>query len=168
MDRMDETLREIEASERWLAQFETPGPRDEAVANAKRAARNELNRRRVSPKVSRWRSWHGAVAAAAVIAFSVGVAWYSSQEFGVDRIARVEPAGQPVVGETGDVLVVLTVDDDELSELEAWSAELDGYDVGAVYDELVDAFEDSPGGDQQPAGTSRLDRPSVKVSEDAA
>ena len=168
MDRHDERQREIESSERWLTQFETPGPREEAVAEAKRLVRRELHRRRPSAGVGRWRSWHGAVAAAAMIVVSIGVAWYSSN--GIDgglQIALV-PDQSPGLDEDGDILVVLTLDDDEMSALEAWSADLDEFDVGVVYDELVDAFDDSQSGDRQPAGTSRLDGPSAKEHEEVA
>ncbi len=168
MDRHDERQREIESSERWLTQFETPGPREEAVAEAKRLVRRELHRRRPSAGAGRWRSWHGAVAAAAMIVVSIGVAWYSSN--GIDgglQIALV-PDQSPGLDEDGDILVVLTLDDDEMSALEAWSAGLDEFDVGTVYDELVDAFDDSQIGDRQPAGTSQLDGPSAKEHEEVA
>ncbi|MCZ6817598.1 MAG: hypothetical protein O7F76_13005 [Planctomycetota bacterium] len=168
MDRHDERQREIESSERWLTQFETPEPREEAVAEAKRLVRRELHRRRPSAGAGRWRSWHGAVAAAAMIVVSIGVAWYSSNGID-DRVLVVSvPTDPSELDEDGDVLVVLTLDDAEMLALEAWSADLDGFDVGVVYDELVDAFDDSQIGDRQPAGTSRLDGSSAKEHEEVA
>lgn len=168
MDRNDELLREVEASERWLARFETPGPREESVADVKRSVRRELGRSRPIAGSGRWRSWHGAVAAAAMIVVSIGVARYSSNEIGGPKLVSIEPDDLMGLGEDGDVPITPTLNDDEMADLEAWSADLDGFDVGAVYDGLVDAFDDSPSGERQPAGTSRLEEPGAKELEEVA
>ena len=63
MDDFDNDQHEIEAGERWLATFDTPGPSLDASAGVKRAIRKQISRPPLR-RADRWPAWAGAVAAA--------------------------------------------------------------------------------------------------------
>ncbi len=72
-------MAEIAENERWLAQYEAPAPRDRLVDEIKASMRTELNIADDVARTPSWwqRPWHGAVAAAAMVAICVGVVRYA-------------------------------------------------------------------------------------------
>ena len=73
-------MNEIAEAEAWLSTHATPAPSPEAVERAKRAMRTEAAKARQSARRPRvGRPWHGALAAAACLAFCVTVGWRSGR-----------------------------------------------------------------------------------------
>lgn len=149
MERDNEnTMREIESNERWLARFDHPAPSPESVARVKQAVRAELARESGQKAVA-WRPWHGGLAAAAMLLLSVGVVQYARW-----ATPQVEP---DLFADAGEYVMTIesesSIADESLDDLsdmdigESWA--LSG---ASMYDVFEDAFEDEDNADAGEAG----------------
>ncbi|MBN2563211.1 MAG: hypothetical protein JXQ75_19990 [Phycisphaerae bacterium] len=157
MSDVDRTLQdEIEAGERWLVNFETASPSQKSIGRVKQAVRAELAKARRGATAGRWATWQGVLAAAASIALAVTVGWHSSRQhaFSPVDVAKVDLVSTWPI-ETWEDAVASTGLDDDLSDLESWSAEeawdLDGT---ALYEALEGALEDASEDGPAETGTS--------------
>ncbi|RIK67702.1 MAG: hypothetical protein DCC65_06140 [Planctomycetota bacterium] len=145
---------EIAEGERWLAAQPTPGPAPEAVERAKAAARRELMRTSAEPARAQVRPWHGVLAAAASLALAVGVGWYvvRTHEPPASTLAGgdAEPTLDTIAAAAADT-TQLALFDDDLTELEDWSAEESWSAGGAsLYEAMREAL--AAEGENGPAG----------------
>lgn len=150
MERDNEnTMREIEANERWLARFDHPATSPDATARLKRAVRVELARESTQQAVA-WRPWHGGMAAAAMLLLSVGVVQYA-------RWATPQVEQDLLLVDAGEYIMTIesesSIADESLDDLsdmdigESWA--LSG---ASLYDTFEDAFNDEDGTDAGEAG----------------
>lgn len=161
---------EIVENERWLARFDDPSLSDETLSRIKGAIRSELaDAHATTTRVSWWaRPWHGAVAAAAMLAISVGVVQYAtSLDYGSNqpRLALVSSDSDDVqpITEWKSLPTTIELDDSGLEELSEWelgdSWALSG---ASMYEAFEEAFDDEDGaaveeqGAMAPAQMSQL------------
>lgn len=134
---------EIAEGERWLAEFGSAAPSPECLDRIRRAMRTEAVglKARGGARPERWRPWR-AIAAAAVIALALTLAW------------RQPSSKDSVAGAHDELLTFLPSDveassmemaelDDALSQLESWTLDSSSSDAGTLYD----AFEENWAGD---------------------
>ncbi len=162
MDDFDNDQHEIEAGERWLATFDTPGPSLDASAGVKRAIRKQISRPPLR-RADRWPAWAGAVAAAAVLALSVTVVWQSRDTGGAAPLVAVSDWSLPDAIEA-DSLAFASLGD-ELTTLESWSGQSSELDIGSLYDAIEDALTNADAGNAKPTGTSRRETPDRNQAE---
>lgn len=117
-------LREIEANERWLAEFDAPAVSEDALADLKRTVRAELARKQGRRFAMAWRPWQGAMAAAAMLLLSVGVVRYAAlhTEPSVVPDFQVALGELPLISETETSIEVESLE--ALSEMtigESWA-----------------------------------------------
>lgn len=142
-------LDEIEAGERWLARVErTRPPSAEALERTRKAVRESLARQ--SHVEAPWRAWHGAIAAAAMILLTVGIAQYARWSTGT-------AAGDALSGSwiATTAFTEPSIDDDMLDELSNWQiGESWALSGSTMYDLFEDAFNEDIGnaGDAEDAG----------------
>ncbi len=154
-NKMDEITR----GEAWLAGFKTPEASGELIERIKRATREQLARPAVLPRLFALRPWHGSLAAAAMLALCVGVAWYSRSQ---------TPIGPGPMTDSGSIAVAPVPDEveaifytfegveqglselDELAYDDAWS--LDGV---SLYSALDEAFSEDSGVDDEDSTSMR-------------
>ncbi|MCA9256662.1 MAG: hypothetical protein KDA33_13530 [Phycisphaerales bacterium] len=159
-DKNFDMLREIEESERWLAGFESPAPSVEAMAGLKRAVRDELAARRGRQFAMKWRAWHGALAAAAMLVISVGVVRYATVHTAPSSFVSVQDALAllPDVPDVETSIEVSTLDElGEMSIGESWA--LSGSSMYETFeDALSDDSTDEPGevGAMAPAASEAI------------
>ncbi|MBX3393904.1 MAG: hypothetical protein KF841_00910 [Phycisphaerae bacterium] len=141
-------LMEIDESEAWLSRFEVPLSFSHRLEEVKRAVRSELaaadaSRRLESAWLNRLRPWHGSMAAAAVLAICVGVAYFSSAfSPSTDDAILLADRDAAIEAEMGALVKVLSASGDRLSDLE----ELAGTDAWAIDDvSFYRAFEEAFG-----------------------
>lgn len=120
-------MAEIAENERWLAQFEAPPPRDGLLDEIKLATRAALARDDQTLTMPVWwqRPWHGAVAAAAMVAICVGVVRYAptieNQGIGSNHVDKqvTKIAFLPLI-DWKSLPSTTSFDDEPLDELEEW------------------------------------------------
>lgn len=165
MDQFDQRTRdEIAEGERWLASLPTPPASPELIDRVKRTARGELGRlnsRSIQPR--RWAPWHGAAAAAAAIALSVTVGWYSTT---VEQ-NRFDDGLADNINMIDDYLALDPIDEGladlgTLAAEEAWA--LSG---STLYEAMEEALADEPADEQNDMGAS-LPRQFLSVTEDVS
>lgn len=130
---------EIAEHEKWLAVYSTPRPSASAVARAKLAAREAMQSSRARRPRSAWRVWQGVAAATAVIALCVFVGY---------QAAMTTPSAPPAIAELDPIpslpeasregITRVTALDDDLTDLETWSAQANWGVSGASLFELMD------------------------------
>ncbi len=147
MSEFDPKLKqEIEAGERWLAGFATPGPSPEAMARVRLGVHREL--RRTAQRVGRWQTWHGVLAAAASIALAVTVGWYSAALYETSAyLAGADEVLAEWTDQTAEEVIRFASLDEGLSALESWSDSQDwSIDDAAMYEALDEVLEDTGDG----------------------
>lgn len=141
-------LREIDESEAWLARFEVPVSFSRRLDEVKLAVRNEIAAGVASQQVesawlNRLRPWHGSLAAAAMLAICVGVAYFSTGSApSADQAIVLADRDSAIEAEMGALVKALSPSEDQLYDLE----ELAGTDAWAIDDvSFYRAFEDAFG-----------------------
>ena len=120
-DKNFNILRKIEENERWLAGFDTPVVSAEKLSGVKNAVRDELARNQAQTFAMRWKPWHGAFVAAAMVMLSVGVVRFAGlQTSPAVRFTDSGAAGLLAMVEFDVPDVEPSIVDAELDELEAW------------------------------------------------
>lgn len=130
---------EIAEHEKWLAVYSTPAPSPSAVERAKAVAREAMNSERGGSSLRAWKVWQGVTAAAAAIALCVfvGTLTKSKSPTDISQFAERDPIPVlPILSR--EETESATVFDDDLSELEAWSAQANWGMSGASLYELMD------------------------------
>ena len=143
-------LDEIAENERWLAVYSTPAPSADSVERAKAAARDAA-RSEAGRQRRTWRIWHGVSGAAAAIALCVLVGGRARQvtKQGDTQLGQADP--MPVLPEQSyESITRISTFDEELSELEDWSAQaswsVSGASLFEIMDEALDEESlDAPG-----------------------
>ena len=130
---------EIADHEKWLAIYSTPAPSDSAVARAKSAAREAMLASRVRSPRTAWRVWQGVAASAAIIALAVFVGYRAVQTTPSAPMAVAERDPIPSLPEASREGTTRVTDfDDDLTDLETWSAQANWGMSGASLFELMD------------------------------
>lgn len=116
-------MAEIAENERWLAQYEAPTPRDGLLDEIKASVRSELSGADEIGRMPSWwqRPWHGAVAAAAMVAICVGVVRYAQTldlSAGDPSNKRVTAIASLPLVEWKSLPAATEFDDEPLDELE--------------------------------------------------
>lgn len=150
-DWNENQMNEIAEAERWLSRQTTPRLSDDLVPRIQRAVREELAQVRPGDAgVPRWRTWHGAIAAAAALALSVGFGWYSLR-FELSEPIQLAESGDSaaIEREVAAFLSALPEADADLVELEeltfgdAWA-----FDGASLYDAFEQAFSEEEAADR--------------------
>jgi hypothetical protein len=130
---------EIADHEKWLAVYSTPAPSASAVARAKSAAREAMLSSRVRRPKTAWRVWQGVAASAAIIALAVFVGYRAVQTAPSAPMAVAERDPIPSLPEASREGTTRVTDfDDDLTDLETWSAQANWGMSGASLFELMD------------------------------
>lgn len=130
---------EIADHEKWLAVYSTPAPSASAVARAKSAAREAMLASRVRRPRTAWRVWQGVAASAAIIALAVFVGYRAVQTTPSAPLAVAERDPIPSLPEASREGTTRVTDfDDDLTDLETWSAQANWGMSGASLFELMD------------------------------
>ena len=133
---------EIAEHEKWLAVYSTPKPSASAVARVKSAAHEAMLASHARRPRSAWRVWQGVAAAAALIALCVLVGYRAamttpSASSAPTAIAERDPIPSlPEASREG--ITHVTALDDDLTDLETWSAQANWGVSGASLFELMD------------------------------
>jgi hypothetical protein len=136
---------EITAGEKWLSGFSTPSPSSDAMERTRRAVRGELSRPKLAHFATRhWAAWRGAAAAAAVMVLAVTIGWLSfetgTRPAPVASLTDPLPLWSNEIREDSTRFAGL---DDNLSDLEEWSADQPWAVNGAsLYDTLEGVLGD--------------------------
>ncbi len=150
-DWNENQLNEIAEAERWLSRQTPPRVSEDLVPRIQRRVREELTKVHAGDAGStRWRAWHGAIAAAAALALSVGVGWYSLR-FESSEPIRLADSGDSaaIEREVAAFLSALPEADADLVELEeltfgdAWA-----FDGASLYDAFEQAFAEDDAADR--------------------
>lgn len=130
---------EIADHEKWLAVYSTPAPSASAVARAKSAAREAMLSSRARRPRGAWRVWQGVAASAAIIALAVFVGYRAVQTTPSAPMAVAERDPIPSLPEASREGTTRVTDfDDDLTDLETWSAQANWGMSGASLFELMD------------------------------
>ncbi len=130
---------EIAEHEKWLAVYSTPAPSASAVARAKSAAHEAMLASRARRPRSAWRVWQGVAAAAALIALCVLVGYRAAMTTPSAPAAIAERDPIPSLPEASrEGITHVTALDDDLTDLETWSAQANWGVSGASLFELMD------------------------------
>jgi hypothetical protein len=136
---------EIAAGEKWLSGFSTPSPSSDALERTKRAVRAELCRPQLAHFATRhWAAWRGVIATAAVMTLAVTIGWLSF-ETNPPRTPPTTPmaAAPSWPSEIQEDSTRFAGLDDNLSDLEEWSADRPWAVNGAsLYDTLEGVLGD--------------------------
>lgn len=155
-------LNEIAEGEAWLAPFGTPAPSADLLLRVKRAVRSELAASPASARrLVRLRAWHGSVVAAAALALSVGVAWYSTRLPAPDpAVMSVTAKDRQLEKEIEALFAVSFGAEDTLADLESmtesedWSLDETTF-YGAFDEAFGEAADSDASGASLPASRNR-------------
>lgn len=138
MDSEFKQLQEISRDEAWLAPQGTPAPSDAAVNRLRAAIRAELARAG-SGGASRWKSWHGAVAAAAMLAVVATLGWRGGSAWRERGAAPVVTLNWP--GDLESEQYALAEFEGEALEMEYYLGREESGGGRGLYDAWVEAVE---------------------------
>jgi hypothetical protein len=135
---------ELEESERWLAGFPAPDVPIPVVQRCRDAVRREAIDSRGHAAGRVLRAWHGGLAAAAMMALAVGVAWYAVVSSSAPPVFITITGQPPAAAESDPDSIAFAAMDETLADLESWSQDSEWDAEGASLTEAFDeAFRDS-------------------------